>query len=105
MGKSKIKVMLIAFFAVRGIVHAEFLPQDQTIRTEQKHIYRDVLRGLMQSVRDKGQQRYDKKLWLLHHNNALAHNALSIQEFLAKNNIAVLEQPPYPPDLWYFPVP
>jgi len=28
-----------------------------------------------------------------------AHIALGIREFLAKNNIAVLEQPPYFPDL------
>jgi len=42
---------------------------------------------------------YEKKSWLLHHNNALAHNALSIREFFVKNNIAVLEQPPYSPDL------
>jgi len=33
--------------------------------------------------------------WLLHHDNAPAHNSLKIREFLAKNNIAVLEQPPY----------
>ena len=37
--------------------------------------------------------------WLLHHDNAPAHNALGIREFLAKNNIAVQEQPPYSPDL------
>ena len=29
---------------------------------------------------------------------APAHNALGIREFLAKNNIAILEQPPYYPD-------
>jgi len=29
----------------------------------------------------------------------MAHNALEIREFLAKNNIAVLEQPPYSPGL------
>ena len=40
--------------------------------------------------------------WLLHHDNAPAHNALGIQEFFGKNNIAVLEhleQPPFSPDL------
>ena len=31
----------------------------------------------------------------LHHDNAPSHNALSIREFLAKNNIAVMDQPPY----------
>ena len=30
--KSETKVMLIAFFDVHGIVHAEFLPQGQTIK-------------------------------------------------------------------------
>ena len=37
--------------------------------------------------------------WLFHHDNAQVHNALEIREFLAKINIAVLEQPPYSPDL------
>ena len=35
---------------------------------------------------------------MLHHNNASAHNASGIQEFLAKNNIALRERPPYSPD-------
>ena len=50
MSKFKIKVILIAFFDVRGIVHTEFMPQGHTIN---QHIYRDVLRRLMQSVREK----------------------------------------------------
>ena len=96
MSKSKIKVMLIAFFNVRGIVHTEFMPQGHTIS---QYIYRDVLRRLMRSVREKRRELYEKKSWLLHHDNAPVHNALSIREFLAKNSIAVLEQPPSSPDL------
>ena len=42
---------------------------------------------------------WQDKLWLLHHDNAPAHNALSIRQFLAKKNIIVLEEPPYSPDL------
>ena len=38
-------------------------------------------------------------LWLLHHDNAPAQNALSIRQCLAEKNIAVLEQPPFSPDL------
>ena len=37
--------------------------------------------------------------WVLHHDNAPAHTALSIREFLAKENIPVLSHPPYSPDL------
>ena len=36
---------------------------------------------------------------MLHHDNVPSHNALSIWEFLAKNNIAIMNQPPYSPDL------
>ena len=38
-------------------------------------------------------------LWLLQHDNVHAHSALSIQQFLAKNNIVMLEQPLHLPDL------
>ena len=48
--KSKTKVMLIAFFDVHGIVHAEFLPQGQTIN---QHVYKNILRRLMYLEREK----------------------------------------------------
>ena len=88
--------MLIVFFDVHGIVHLEFLPQGQTIN---QNVYKDILRRLMRSVREKRREFWETKSWLLHHDNAPAHNALSIRQFLAENNIAVLEQPPYSPDL------
>ena len=94
--KSKIKVMLIVFFDVHGIVHLEFLPQSQTIN---QNVYKDILRRLMRSVREKKRELWETKSWLLHHDNVSAHNALSKRQFLAENNIAVLEQPPYSPDL------
>ena len=94
--KSKTKEMLIAFFDVHGIVHARFLPQGQTIN---QHVYKTILRRLMHSVTEKRRELWEARSWLLHHDNALAHIALGIRKFLAKNNIAVLEQPPYSPDL------
>uniref|UniRef100_A0A3B5B8R6 Tc1-like transposase DDE domain-containing protein n=1 Tax=Stegastes partitus TaxID=144197 RepID=A0A3B5B8R6_9TELE len=36
---------------------------------------------------------------LLHHDNAPAHNALSIQQFLVEKNITVIPWPAYSPDL------
>ena len=42
---------------------------------------------------------WETRSWLLHHDNAPAYNALGIREFLDKNNVAVLEQPPYSADL------
>ena len=96
MFKSKTKVMLIAVFDDHGIAHAEFLPQDPTIN---QHVYKNILRCLIYSVREKTRKLWETRSWLLHHDNAPAHNALGIREFLAKNKIAVLEQPPNSPDL------
>ena len=52
----------------------------------------------MRSVR-KRRELWETRSWLLHHDNAPAHNALLFREFVSKNNIAVLEQPPCSPDL------
>ena len=38
------------FSYVHGIVHAEFLPQGQTIN---QHVHKNILRHLMRSVREK----------------------------------------------------
>ena len=94
--KSKVKHMLFAFLDVRGIVHMEFLPQGQTIN---QHVYKEILRRLLYSVREKRRELWKNNSWLLHHDNAPAHNARSIRQFLAEKNIAVLEQPPYSSDL------
>ena len=83
--------MLIAFFDVHRIVQAEFLPQNQTIN---QLVYKNILRRLIRSVREKRRELWETKSWQFRHDNAPAHNALGIPEFLTKNNNAVLEQPP-----------
>jgi len=84
------------FFDVRGIVYTEFLAQGQTIN---QHIYKNILRCLMRLVKEKRRKLWETRSWLLDHDNAPALNALGIRAFFAKNNIAVLGQPPYSPDL------
>ena len=37
--------------------------------------------------------------WMLHHDNARCHTAISVNECLAKKGISVVPQPPYSPDL------
>jgi transposase len=37
--------------------------------------------------------------WVLHHNNAPSRASLLVREFLAKQTVAMLPQPPYSPDL------
>ena len=50
MSKSKVKVMLIAFFDIKGIVHFKFPPQSQTVN---QYVYKEILRRLMRTVREK----------------------------------------------------
>ena len=94
--KSKVKLMLIVFFDIQGIVHFEFLPQGQTVN---QTVYKEILRRLVKSVRDKRWSLWETNAWALHHDNAPAHTALSICQFFAERNIATLVHSPYSPNL------
>ena len=59
-----------------------------------QHCYLEVLRRLQESVRRKRPGIWPDK-WILHHDNAPAHDALRFREFLAKNSITKMDHPPY----------
>ena len=48
--RSKIKVMLIAFFDARGVVLFRFLPQGQTIN---QHVYKETMQRLLRAVQTR----------------------------------------------------
>jgi len=87
--------MLISFFYANGIVHKEFVPPGHN---ENQQLYLKVLKRLCDSVRKKRPEMWSSSDWFLHH-NAPAHTALSVQQFLAKNNMTIIPHPPYPPNL------
>ncbi|UYV63330.1 hypothetical protein LAZ67_2003763 [Cordylochernes scorpioides] len=95
MFKSKLKCLLITFFYVKGLVHYEFVPECQTIN---QHYYLDVLRRLREPARQKRPEKWHQKNWLLHHDNARPHTAVTVPLYLSKHGIALLPQPPYSPD-------
>jgi len=73
-----------------------FVPTGQTVN----HIYYlEVLERLHEKVRRKQPELFANNLWILHHENAPAHTALSVREFLVTKQITVLEHPAYSPDL------
>jgi len=92
MSKSKIKSMLICFLYSQG-VQKEFVPQGQTVN---KQYYREVLERLRKRVHRVRPEIAD--IWMLHHDNAPCHTAISVNEFLTKKSITVVPQPPYSPD-------
>ncbi|UYV80229.1 hypothetical protein LAZ67_18002090 [Cordylochernes scorpioides] len=93
---SKIKTMLITFFDSRGIIHKEFVTAGQTITGE---YYLNVLKRLIARIRRIRPEYRDEDSWCLLHDNAPSHSSLIVRRFLAKNNVCVLNQPPYSPDL------
>lgn len=96
MSRSATKAMLVVFFDLQGIVHKEWIPQGQTVT---KEVYLGVLKGLRLSIRRKRPERWKRQDFILHHDNAPAHTAIKVTEYLAKNSTAVAPHPPYSPDL------
>jgi len=94
--KSSVKTMLIAFFDTEGLVHYEYVPRGQTVN---KEFYKTVLQRLRDAVRRHRPEKWRSGNWILHHDNAPAHRAVTTNEFLAKHNISSLPHPPYSPDL------
>jgi hypothetical protein len=77
------------------IVHFEFLTQGQTVN---QHCYLEILVSLCEDVRQRRPEHWPDA-WILHHDNALAHDALAVREFLAKKSKMKLGQPTNLPDL------
>jgi len=88
--------MLVTFFDIRGIVHYEFVPTGQTVN---QVYYLEVLERLREKVRQKRPECFANNSWILHHDNAPAHTALSVRKFSATKQITVLEHPAHSPDL------
>ena len=81
---------------IRGIVHYEFVPTEQTLN---QVYYLEVLKRLREKVRRKRPDLFASNSWMLHHDNAPAHKALSVRKVLVTKQITVLEHPAYSPDL------
>jgi hypothetical protein len=80
------------------------IAQGQTVNQQ---CYFEVLTRLREFVRRKRPGLWPDN-WILDHDNGLAHDALRVSEFLAKNSITKMDHPRYSPnlapcDFWLFP--
>ena len=91
-----ISAMLITFFDSKRIIHRTFVPTGQTIIGA---YYFEVLKRLMARIRRIRPEYRDPETWSLLHNNALSHTSLIVRQFLARNQVCVLNHLPYSPDL------
>ena len=104
MSKSKIKVMLIAFFNQKGMVHHKFVPEDEIVN---QHFYQQVLICLHNQVRCSRWELWSDKSWLFYHDTAPAHKAISVRQLLIKTQITALDHLPIsqisrPGEFWLF---
>jgi hypothetical protein len=104
MSKSQMKTMPITSFNIKVIVHYEFILQGETVN---QAYYVEIFEWPHESVCREGPE-----LWLSHyilqHDYAPAHKALSFKQFLAQKSITEMECPPSssdlaPNDFWLFP--
>ena len=84
------------FFYIRGTVHYDFVP---TVLTVNQVYYLEVLERQSEKFRRKRPEYFANNSRILHHDNAPAHTALSVREFLATKQITVLDHSAYSPDL------
>jgi len=95
MSKSQIKTLTVTFFDIKGVVHYQFIPQGQTIN---QVYFVEILKRLLETVRRERPELWPTD-WILHHNDAPAHKALSVKQFLAQKSITEMEHPPCSSDL------
>ncbi|KAJ4436239.1 hypothetical protein ANN_18869 [Periplaneta americana] len=79
-----------------GLMHHEFIPEGRTVT---KELYVETLRRLWDAVRRKRPEKWVENNWFLMHDNAPAHRAIIVKNFLARHNITALDHSPYSPDL------
>lgn len=61
--------------------------------------------GSAQTILTELQLRWDETRWMLNHNNAASHTAMTVQQFLAGKKMALWLQPPHSGhcEFWLFP--
>lgn len=98
------KVMLVIFFDCHGVVHREFI-RNATVTAQ---MYLGILQRLLVSIQHRRTHSWHQGTFILHDDNAPAHRANLVRNWMAQRHIRQLPHPPYSPDLapadfWFFP--
>ena len=94
--KYKVKTLLIVFFDNKGIIHKKFVPASETINAA---FYQAVFNQLLQRIRRIRPEFHSTRKCILHHDNAPAHSAIRVRQFLTQKTAAVLDHYSYCPYL------
>jgi hypothetical protein len=88
--RSRMKTMSIIFFDSQGVVHKEFVPEGKTVNAE---FYKGVMDRLLKRIQSVRPAAFCSREYFLYHDNAPAHKAASVCQFLTPKML----QPFYPP--------
>ena len=95
--RSPIKTMLIIFFDSQVVLHKEFVPEGKTVNSE---FYKGVMDRLLKRIQRVRPTGFCSRDCFLLHDNAPAHKATSVCQFLTPKNVTIFFLPPYSPDLF-----
>jgi hypothetical protein len=87
---------MLIFFYIDQMVYREFVPPAQSVNQQ---FYLNVLKRLHKNLGRKHPGKWQSGDWFLHHDNAPAHTALSVQQLLTGNKTVVVSHPPTHPNL------
>jgi len=93
--RSCIKIMLIIFFDSQGVVHKEFVPEWKTVNAE---FYKEVMDRLLKRIHRVRPAAFCSRDFFLLHDDAPAHKAVRVCQFLTKKSYNPLSSS-YSPDL------
>jgi histone-lysine N-methyltransferase SETMAR len=94
--RSRMKTVLIIFSDSQGVVHKEFVLEGKTVNVE---FYKGAMDRLLKHIQRVRPDVFCSRDFFLLHDNAPAHKAASVFQFLTLKNVATLYHPPYYPDL------
>ncbi len=89
------KCMLVIFFDAHGIVYREYF-QNQTIMAQ---VYLGNLQHLFTAIQHRRTASWRRRDFVLHDDNAPAHKANLVQNWLGRSHVRMLDHPAYSPDL------
>jgi len=85
--------MLVIFFSWQGVMHKEFVPEEETVNTE---FYREGMDGLLKRLWCDRLDMAQCGNWFMLHDTDIA---TVVKQLLAKRRFTFLYHHPYSPDL------
>jgi hypothetical protein len=79
--RSHMKIILLIFLTLQGVVHKEFIPDGRTVNAE---FYKGIMDDLLKRIQQDHSAVFCSRDFFLLHNNAPANKAASVCQFFTQ---------------------